>query len=224
MISIPQNLPVDMQRLHIQGTNITLLNLTQLAPYPYLISLVTDECPVSTIIPPVPGLTPALKEVFIGKGYFPLPPFLGPLAENLTQYEIVNSLMEAIPDFHFTNYTSLECIDISHNHITQLTERSFHGLGNLQMLDVGRNKFTPLPPLHLWTPNLQHLEVNNLQLTVFPTDVISSLLKLNTLEIHHNPLTTIPAGGFANFTNMESVRLTDVDLHCDQSLCWVKVS
>ena len=222
---IPKDLGQDVTMLFIANTNISVLNLTMAVEYPAMCLLDVRSSPVSSIITPIPPQTVALIFFRLLSGRFPVPPDLGSVVTNQLQYLSFNGLgITTIPDNYFQNFRSLITLNLIANPITNIEAGSLAGLGHLGVLYLDHGNYNPVPPLHLWLPNLRRLHLTHIGMTLLPVALIENLPFLRVLYLKNNHLSTVPSKDhFVNLENMQGVYLAGNPLRCDSGLIWIKV-
>ena len=222
---IPRNLDKNITKLILSDTNISVLNLTVAVEYPVMCILEVDSSPVSTIITPSPPQSLALINFRLASGNFSTPPDLGcVLTEKLKNLKFVNIGIFIVPDNYFQNFTNLISLSLVMNPITTLNKGSLAGLRHLRHLYLSYTNINPLPPLHLWLPNLQSLLLTHIGITMLRGSLVRNLPQLEKIDLRGNLLTTVPAQKyFVNLENMKMVSLRGNPLQCDAKLCWIKV-
>ena len=223
---IPRNLNGDVSFLSLSRTNIHVLNLTVFADYPVLCRLEVWSSPVSTILTPNPSQTIALTRFYLACGTFPTPSNLGiVLSRQMRHLSFANMGIITIPENYFQNYTSLQTLYLYSNPITNLSPASLVGLRHLRELSLTRTNVNPVPPLHLWLPNLNGLRIAQVGMTTLPGTLIKNLPYIRYMNLHGNQLSTVPTKEhFINLQNMAYVGLIGNPLSCDSRLAWIKVS
>ena len=222
---IPRDLDKNITRLSLSETNISVLNLTVAVDYPAMCMLEVNSSPVSTIITPSPPQTLALTNFHLASGNFSTPPDLGcVLTEKLKNLKFVNIGIFIIPNNYFQNFTNLISLSLVRNPITILSEGSLVGLRHLRHLYLSHTNINPIPPLHLWLPNLQSLSLTHIGITILQGSLVRNLPNLEKIDLRRNLLTTVPAQKyFVNLEHMKMVSIGGNPLQCDAKLCWIKV-
>ena len=222
---IPRDLRQDVTFLDISKTSISILNLTAAFDYPSMNRIDVMTSPITGIIIPSPSQSVALTNVALRSGTFSTPPDLGIVLAGQLLYLTLSHLgITAIPDNYFQHYSRLKSLDLTFNPIQNLSAGSLAGLRQLGHLYLGHTQVNPLPPLHIWLPNLQRLHAPCTGITVIPSSFLESLSGIKYLDFRVNQLTLVPRQEyFINLQNMVYVKLGGNPLHCDFRICWIKV-
>nr|CAI5820613.1 unnamed protein product [Callosobruchus analis] len=93
-----------------------------------------------------------------------------------------------IPNGIFQNFSSLEWLDLSGNHV-QLNNRSFAGLNRLKTLNLGHNNIEVLPEVVFnELTMLKHLDVSENKLQFLSSESLVNVTFLETLNVSFNRL------------------------------------
>lgn len=227
---IPSDLtPITMTFLEIKNTGIDTLDFSQLAPYRLLEKLHVQSSPVTTVLPAPLIDTPVLKTLHLTGLSFPTPPDIGPLQGQLEYLSLKSCQVQSLPANYFENFTFLFSLSLADNDITFLEEAVFQPIrDNLKYLYLTRNDLGFIPPLEIWTPNLEQLYAKQIGATEIPASLLEGLPELRFLLLSKNGITTLPDQSYflahrSGWSDWNQVDLTENGLVCDARLIWLKV-
>ena len=155
----------------------------------------------------------------------------------LTDLDLHDNAIGALPDDVFDGLLVLETLDLSKNELTTLPEGVFDNLTHLEELDLRWNELSSLPEgifdnltdlesLSLWGNDLGSLsadlfsELDNLEwlglfkngLGELPDGIFSELSSLEGLGLSQNSLDELPAGVFDDLSGLKRLHLEENDL------------
>ena len=221
--SIPNGMePTNMTHLKIFNTNIQTLDLRQLLPYTSLHNLDVETSPVTRV---VTADLPALKYLHLNSLNMVVPPQLGSLSTRLEGLGLSDSNLTTIPDNYFSNFTGLKSLGLNNLGLTTFNESWLEDLNRLQKIYVAKNPLVSLSPLHIWLRNLKSVYAADIGLTTIPVALIKAMQSPGMLKLTDNNITGVPQRyDFEPMTKWEQINLKGNPLHCDESLCWIKVT
>ena len=219
---IPNDMePATMTYLIIMHTNIQTLDLRQLLPYTSLARLEVPLSPVSRVIT---ADLPSLTFLQLNSLKMTTPPYLGPLCTKLKGFSISESVITAIPDNYFTNFTQLTSLGLMDLGLNSLREIWFENLIRLRDLYISKNPLRVLPNLVLWIPNLMRLYAKRMGLTSIPVSLIKGMRKPRVLDVADNRITDVPDRmDFDPLERWKVINFRGNPLHCSEKLCWIQV-
>lgn len=100
----------------------------------------------------------------------------------------------------------LQRLNLSNNHLTQISLEELGKLSNLQHLDLHKNQLTCIPPELVQLVALQHLDLHKNQLTQIPSE-LGQLSNLQYLDLYDNQLTQIPPE-LGQLSNLQTLDLS----------------
>ena len=213
--------PANMTYLRILYTNIQTLDLRLLLPYTALGFLKVESSPVSRV---VSAHLPALEHLHLNSLNMVVPPELGPLSRQLRGLGLSHSIITTIPDNYFSNFTRMEEVGLMNLGLTSLREAWLDDLGRLKKIYINGNPLGALPPLHLWCPLLRELYADGIGLTSVPLTLIKALRSPGKLLVANNNIIDVPQRhAFEPIGKWQTINLKGNPLHCDESMCWIKV-
>ncbi|XP_054844418.1 leucine-rich repeats and immunoglobulin-like domains protein 3 isoform X2 [Eublepharis macularius] len=141
-----------------------------------------------------------------------------------------NKISDILPG-HLKPFQSLETLDLSDNHISELTMASFPPLplkylhinnnrilslepgtfdnlsSTLQVLKMNKNRISFIPQKMFKLPHLQHLEMNRNKIKMIDGLTFQGLSALKSLRIQRNGLVRLMDGAFWGLSNIEILQL-----------------
>ncbi|XP_037941181.1 protein slit-like [Teleopsis dalmanni] len=165
LTQVPRKIYSDVERLDLQGNNITVIFEHDFQRLSKLRILQLTDNQIHTI----------------EKGAF----------QDLTSLErlrLNNNRLKAIPENFVISSASLLRLDISHNAIATVGRRSFKGAQSLRSLQIDNNQITCMDE-HVFKGliELEILTLNNNNLTTIPHNVFNGLGRLRALRLSDNP-------------------------------------
>ncbi|XP_017468504.1 PREDICTED: protein slit isoform X2 [Rhagoletis zephyria] len=165
LTQVPRKISADVERLDLQGNNITVIFEADFQRLTKLRILQLTDNQIHTI----------------EKGAFQD-------LVSLERLRLNNNLLKAIPENLVSSSASLLRLDISHNIITTVGRRVFKGAQSLRSLQLDNNQITCMDE-HAFKGliDLEILTLNNNNLTSLPHNAFSGLNRLRALRLSDNP-------------------------------------
>jgi insulin-like growth factor-binding protein complex acid labile subunit len=111
-----------------------------------------------------------------------------------------------------TNATGL-ILGAGGNRVTSLENGDFHGLSNLQRLDLGENRITSLESGDFQgLDNLKMLNLGLNRIASLESGAFQGLSNLHTLYLHSNRITSLVSGEFQGLSNLQMLELGSNEL------------
>ncbi|XP_013406435.1 toll-like receptor Tollo [Lingula anatina] len=174
-----------------------------------------------------------VEEVNLGYNFLSqLPSGLGIAFPNLVTLNFSHNFMQNISDKGLENLQKLQTLDLSHNVLENLGQKQFAEMENLQYLNLSFNALTfvadtafencTLLKVVLLQGNrltdvgsalgdlssLLHLDISNNSLSTITNETFQHNVRLHTLNLDLNKLTTIPPGAFGNLNLLMNLGLS----------------
>ncbi|XP_077292360.1 leucine-rich repeat-containing protein 2mit [Arctopsyche grandis] len=133
-----------------------------------------------------------------------------PKQSNVTLLDLSHNSILTVNNRTFSNVKKLLYLDLSGNRIVNLSVECFSGLGKLLHMDLSSNNLTLLSDA-VFQPllSLQKLNLSSNQLEVLCEKSFSSLLMLQQLDISYNKLTSVAPGTLQFLPNLARLLLAD---------------
>ncbi|XP_062136572.1 protein slit isoform X1 [Drosophila sulfurigaster albostrigata] len=165
LTQVPRKISADVERLDLQGNNLTVIYESDLQRLTKLRMLQLTDNQIHTIE------KNALQDLV-----------------SLERLRLNNNRLKAIPENFVTSSASLLRLDISHNAITTVGRRVFKGAQSLRSLQLDNNQITCMDE-HAFKGllELEILTLNNNNLTALPHNAFGGLGKLRALRLSDNP-------------------------------------
>ncbi|XP_017866873.1 PREDICTED: protein slit isoform X1 [Drosophila arizonae] len=165
LTQVPRKISADVERLDLQGNNLTVIYETDFQRLTKLRMLQLTDNQIHTIE------KNALQDLV-----------------SLERLRLNNNRLKAIPENFVTSSASLLRLDISHNVITTVGRRVFKGAQSLRSLQLDNNQITCMDE-HAFKGllELEILTLNNNNLTALPHNAFGGLGKLRALRLSDNP-------------------------------------
>jgi Leucine-rich repeat (LRR) protein len=124
---------------------------------------------------------------------------------NLTKLKVLelsNNLVIEVTDYSFVGSDQLELIDLRDNKITQIGRNAFSHMKKLKYLDLSNNSITEIPE-ELFSQNsqLEFIVLKHNQITQIKPKTFHYLYKLRSLDFSHNYITTIGSKSIKIFSS-----------------------
>ncbi|XP_016144455.1 leucine-rich repeat-containing protein 20 isoform X1 [Sinocyclocheilus grahami] len=119
--------------------------------------------------------------------------------DNIQKISLANNQIKALSNKFFLTFTQLREVDLQGNVLTTLPE----AVGNMQHLismDLSRNKLRVFPERLTDVSSLQHISVEENQITELPMEKLSLMPALKSVDVRCNPLTPEAASVPDHFT------------------------
>lgn len=127
----------------------------------------------------------------------------------LIELDLSQSNMLQLPE-ELGELAHLQRLNLSNNHLTQISLEVLGKLSNLKRLDLHKNQLTYVPPELVQLATLQHLDLHKNQLTHIPSE-LGQLSNLQHLDLYDNQLTQIPPE-LGQLSNLQNLDLSDNQL------------
>lgn len=220
---IAQDLGSEVSHLRIDTSGVTILDLTQVAPYSFLREINIFKSKINQVIPAPAAATPSLKYLRIFSYNATSLPDLGDLESALIGMQIWGAVQELTPNY-FTNFSSMVSVTVAYTYISHVDASSLYGLERITALGLTNNGLGEIASYELWTPLLTQLELQGTGATFIPGALLMGLPHLETLDVRNNLITTVPsASQFQSQLNLLTVKLLGNPLVCDERMGWLKV-
>ena len=213
--------PADMTFLRIFKTNIQTLDLRQLLSYTSLDFLEVKSSPVIQV---VSAHLPALLHLHLNSLNMAVPPDLGPLSPQLEGLGFADSNIASFPGNYFTNFTRLKGLGLNNLGLTNLPDTWLRDLSKIREIYISGNPLEFLPPLQEWFPYLKGVYAKCIGLTSIPVTLIKEISSPGVLMLKDNKIIEVPQRDeFEPIEKWQQINLKGNQLHCDESICWIKV-
>ncbi|KAL9920165.1 slit guidance ligand isoform 1-T1 [Glossina fuscipes fuscipes] len=165
LTQVPRKISADVERLDLQGNNITVIFESDFQRLTKLRILQLTDNQIHTI----------------EKGTFQD-------LISLEQLRLNNNRLKAIPENFVASSANLLRLDLSHNAIATIGRRLFKGAHSLRSLQLDYNQITCMDE-HAFKGlvELEVLKLNNNNITSLPHNVFSGLSRLRALRLSDNP-------------------------------------
>ncbi|XP_070490339.1 protein slit isoform X1 [Chironomus tepperi] len=163
--SVPRKIPLETERLDLQGNNITIIYETDFINLSKLRILQLTDNQLHTIE----------KDAFAD-------------LTGLERLRLNNNKIKALPDNLLASMTSLVRVDLSNNEIAAISKRMFKGVTALRSLQLDHNQIVCIDEQAF--KNLHELEIltlNNNNITTMPREMFSNMPRLRALRLSDNP-------------------------------------
>ena len=123
----------------------------------------------------------------------------------LRELHLSDNRIETLPPF--TDIPELKTLALWGNRIRKLDSTSFHGLSNLERLDLDHNKLDSIHKIFNELVSLQSLQMSHNQITTINKSPFRKLSNLRRLSLHNNGLTHLFESGFNGLRNLTVLEL-----------------
>lgn len=107
-------------------------------------------------------------------------------------------------------HTFIRTVNISHNNVSGLTNLSFDGLWNVEMLDLSFNNIESIPPgMIAKIRNMKQINLTHNNLVTLPHDFFYNKLDIETVDLSWNKITHIPLNVTWDY-RIAKIRLIDL--------------
>ncbi|XP_039262601.2 slit homolog 1 protein-like isoform X2 [Styela clava] len=166
LTSVPTGIPRSIEKIELQGNNISHITRSDFAGLRKLRILYLDENQI----------------VSIEKNSF---------GENnlLEILRLNNNELTILPENLFSKLRALQRLDLSHNRIGIIQKKTFRGPNSLRTLQLSNNEISCLHESSLRpVRSVEFLTLDNNKLTTLPLQSFEHLMKLRTFRFNNNPL------------------------------------
>lgn len=176
----------------IESTSTLLTNLLRLSPP--LVSVAINDCSLTSIALKGLGLSDSLMLLYL---------------------DLSNNTLDAVDGTLFP--PNLVSLNLSNNRISQFEAV---GLSRLQVLKLGGNSFTHLPPLQS-LPMLTQAYLENNRITRLDLHSLANNPRLAFLSLNNNNITALNAGGASErFISLDSLEILTLKDNPLESICF----
>lgn len=166
LTQVPRNLPIDAERLDLQGNNLTVIFETDFEDMGNLRILQLMDNQIHTIE------RGAFQDLMA-----------------LERLRLSNNQLRHIPDMLFGNMPNLLRLDVSHNQLEMIGRKTLRGISALKNLQLDNNKLTCIDEAAIQgLKDLEVLTLNNNNLTSLGKDMFEDMYRLRTLRLSDNNL------------------------------------
>ncbi|KAM3956959.1 uncharacterized protein ACR2FA_009082 [Aphomia sociella] len=121
-----------------------------------------------------------------------------------------NNKISAVKKKALANMLSLQVLDLSHNKLTQLSAEQFQNMQRLRHLRLDANEIRSLPRDSFKNTVLEHLDLSNNQITIFPSSALTHVgFTLRRLELAYNQLEYLDAAMFHAISFLHELNLSN---------------
>ncbi|XP_025828902.1 protein slit isoform X2 [Agrilus planipennis] len=164
LTQVPGNLPNDIEKLDLQGNNITVILESDFERLGKLRVLQLTDNQIHTIE------RDAFQDVI-----------------NLERLRLNGNNLRHIPDNLFSAMSNLFRLDLSHNLLTVIGRKTLRGISAVKHLQLDNNHLTCIDDSALRSfKDLEILTLNNNNLTWIGKDMFSNMFRLRTLRLNDN--------------------------------------
>ncbi|XP_069674047.1 toll-like receptor 6 [Periplaneta americana] len=117
-----------------------------------------------------------------------------------------------------TTLTSLKYLDLTHNSIRFIHNRTFVHNHKLETLKLGFNRLLTLDTNFLLIPSLKFLYMNHCNISNIPRETFTLLRNLLTLDLRNNMIERIDIGGIEAFEELDELYIDNNPVNCDCQL------
>ncbi|XP_055904656.1 protein slit isoform X2 [Eupeodes corollae] len=165
LTQVPRKISADVERLDLQGNNITVIFESDFQHLTKLRILQLTDNQIHTIE------KDAFQDLI-----------------SLERLRLNNNRLKAIPENFVTSSASLLRLDISHNGITTIPRKAFKGAQSMRSLQMDNNQIMCMDEQAFkGLVDLEILTLNNNNLTMLPHNVFTGLGRLRALRLSDNP-------------------------------------
>ncbi|KAJ0176900.1 hypothetical protein K1T71_006909 [Dendrolimus kikuchii] len=127
---------------------------------------------------------------------------------NLEILDLQYNNISAMKKKYFADTTTVQIFDLSNNRLAQLSVEQFHNMRRLRQLHLNSNELRSLPRDSFKNTILEHLDLSNNQLTIFPSSTLSQVgFTLRRLELAFNRLEYLDAAMFHSIAFLQELSL-----------------
>ncbi|KAJ7993521.1 hypothetical protein DPEC_G00273270 [Dallia pectoralis] len=214
LTDVPRSMPQKTYRLHLNKTNVRVLNQQSLSTLPLMLHFSISHSPLDTVQPDAFQVARQLRSIKLPSNLLAsLPPRVFRSLDSLEKLHLNGNRLEFIPSVLFEGLVRLIELDVSNNAVAQLAPDVFQNLSHLRFLNLGMNSLRRLPPtvFHSLT-RLQYLTLYKNRLETLEPDAFKDLYNLLELRLNSNQISQIPhkvfwALGNLNYLTMSSNQL-----------------
>ena len=190
--SIPTSIPTETTRLYLEGNLITSVSQNSLMALANITLLDISRNLLRNVeTDSFFGLK--IQNLILSYNQLTTVPHIEPLAYSLLLLDLQNNRITTIEPFTFSNFTSLEQLYLSINHIKGLPEFALHTPHCvLSEIHINRNGLSTISRLAFAGMNLYDMKLTHNALNEFPC--FENARKIRNLYLRGNPITTIPNG------------------------------
>ncbi|XP_039283306.1 protein slit [Nilaparvata lugens] len=166
LTQVPRNLPIDAERVDLQGNNLTVIFEHDFEGMANLRILHLMDNQLHTI----------------ERGSFQY-------MKAMERLKLNNNHLRHLPDLLFGNMPHLIRLDLSHNKLQMIGRKTLRGIPALKTLQLDNNHLTCLDEMAIKSlKDLEVLTLNNNNLTTLAEDLFADAYRLRTLRLSENNL------------------------------------
>ncbi|XP_055314702.1 protein slit isoform X2 [Sitodiplosis mosellana] len=164
---VPRRIPLDAERLDLQGNNITVIFEMDFQHLSKLRILQLTDNEIHTIE------KDAFQDLI-----------------SMERLRLNNNRLKAVPDNFLGNAANLLRLDLSHNQLQIIGRKTFKGATSLRSLQIDNNEITCLDEQAFrGLGELEILTLNNNNITALPREIFSGMPRIRALRLSDNPFT-----------------------------------
>uniref|UniRef100_A0A8C3N0R9 Uncharacterized protein n=1 Tax=Geospiza parvula TaxID=87175 RepID=A0A8C3N0R9_GEOPR len=174
---------------------------------------------------------PTLQEVKMNYNELSEIPYFGETTSNITLLSLVHNTIPEINAEQLQVYLSLENLDLSSNHISEIKASSFPRMqlkylnlsnnrittleagcldnlsSSLMVIKLNRNRISMIPPKIFRLPHVQFLELKRNRIKIVESLTFQGLESLKSLKMQRNGISRLMDGAFFGLGNIEELEL-----------------
>ncbi|XP_067856090.1 leucine-rich repeat and transmembrane domain-containing protein 2 [Heptranchias perlo] len=141
------------------------------------------------------------------------------IPSNIKSLSLSNNKLSTLPALTFTNFTTLEKLDLSSNYLDQLPSNVFDYISSLTDLNLRNNSIRSLDKnIFYKTTNLQRLDLSANGLSQIPLLLFDEMQNLTWLNLEENRMQNLEREAFESLELLQQLQLGGNPWECDCSL------